>query len=74
VKSIVGLVLMIYFESMKITLAVISVLILVILDFLALQDIINNDEPDLTAEYGILVISIIAAIGIFISFRFGKKE
>mgnify|MGYP006869356659 CR=1 FL=1 len=58
---------------MKITLAVISVLILVILDFLALQDIIN-DEPDLTAEYGILVISVIAAIGIFISLRFGKKE
>ncbi len=57
---------------MKILLAVITLLILLALDFLAMLDIIKG-EPDLTAEYGIIAISAIAAIGLVLSLRCGRK-
>ena len=51
----------------------ITVLILVILYFLALLDIIKC-EPCLTAEYAVIVFSVSAAIGFILSLRRGKKK
>lgn len=58
---------------MKALLLIIILIFLFILDFLAMHDILMH-EPDLNAEYGMFIFSLIAiSIVIFISLRKGKK-